>query len=704
MKRIFLFLIVILTIGMVLPSVIAPDGLVLLEPGQTGVLGDGTNDVTLTYYGKVADKYEIVQTSYIGEHNLGDAVELGVDETAQIMGGDNCFEFQTGKTIQADLVEIELTECYDGTALCADANIGAESEQLINDVCYTIKECSGSSIVISEGPATGCQNQEEECITLIPEAEQQPTYQLQPDGNGGEKCFSFTPTCADENNEQILIEEMPDLENCDLVDCVSPITEANQQPTYAYSDSGELKCYSFKPTCADIDNEQILMEEVDLSFCDGVGCVNPILATEQVITHAYAADSFNNLKCFSFAPTCADENNEQIIMTEVENSLCDNAGCQIPIAEAAQQTNYIYASNSNDEQVCFGFTPTCADPTNEMIVILEATTALCDADLCNEPILAAEQQLEYEWIDVDGTAICYSIIATCADTGKPQEVYEVVADTNCPSDPPDTDNNGPSGDGPSGSGPSSDGPPLDMFTTNGTDLDIPGSLGLYNDNYCNQELNKQSCVDGFRKYNCESYNVVGEFKEYKKECASCNNKKKDHNEFGVDCGGVCIACSVSTATPQKPSIITETPTSFWKWLIPLLIIAILAGLIMGFILWIHEKNKEEPIVYTTETPIKNMPPEKLGLLKQYIKMELRKGFAKDQIIASLGKAGWKKEVSEYVFTQMQEHIMPSQYEEQLRRYITYYVQKGTPRNKIVDTLIKSGWKKEIIQKVMRKDF
>ena len=61
-------------------------------------------------------------------------------------------------------------------------------------------------------------------------------------------------------------------------------------------------------------------------------------------------------------------------------------------------------------------------------------------------------------------------------------------------------------------------------------------------------------------------------------------------------------------------------------------------------------------------------------------------------------------MSEYVFTQMQEHIMPSQYEEQLRRYITYYVQKGTPRNKIVDTLIKSGWKKEIIQKVMRKDF
>ncbi|MBT6040536.1 hypothetical protein HOH15_01260 [Candidatus Woesearchaeota archaeon] len=701
---------------MVLPSVIAPIPVILLEQGQTGLSNDGTNPVALTYYGEpFPDEHILTKTNYIGEYNLGDAVEFVVGETVQIMDGANCFEFQTGQTIQADLVEIELTECYSETAVCTVANQGAIIEQLIGDTCYTITECvSPVGIVISEAPATGCQGQEPGCVIEILPGDQQTTYQLQPDAMGNEKCFGFTPTCADENNEEIFIEEV-DLELCDEVVCVNQIPAAQQEPTYAYSEVGELKCYSFKPTCADIDNEQILIEKVDdLELCEGSNCENPIAATQELITYAYAADSFGELKCFSFTPTCADITNEQIDITMVENSLCDNAGCQTPIAVAAQQTDYIYALNSNNEQVCFGLTPTCADPTNEMIVISEATAALCDANICNEPIPVTQQTLTYSWLD-DGTGniVCYSIALTCADVGNSKEEYNLVADTNCPV-PPVTDDDdppGPNNDGPGGSnnGPSG-GPPLDMLSTNtnGTDLDIPGSLGLYNDNYCNQELNKQSCIDGYRRYNCGSYNVEGEFKEYKKECASCNNKKKDHNELGVDCGGVCIGCSATQqklqAKSQQPSIITEIPTSFWKWLIPLLIIAILAGLIMGFILWLHEKHKEEPVTYTTETPLKNMPPEKLGLLKQYIKMELRKGFAKDQIIASLGKAGWKKEVSEYVFTQMQEHIMPSQYEEQLRRYITYYVQKGTPKEKIIDSLTKSGWKKAIIEKVLRKDF
>ena len=45
--------------------------------------------------------------------------------------------------------------------------------------------------------------------------------------------------------------------------------------------------------------------------------------------------------------------------------------------------------------------------------------------------------------------------------------------------------------------------------------------------------------------------------------------------------------------------------------------------------------------------------------------------------------------------------MPVQYNEQLRRYINYYIKKGTPVEKIRKTLIESGWGEQAVNAALK---
>lgn len=248
----------------------------------------------------------------------------------------------------------------------------------------------------------------------------------------------------------------------------------------------------------------------------------------------------------------------------------------------------------------------------------------------------------------------------------------------------------------------------------GVPLNIPESNPLFNAIICKQNLNKQKCIDGYKTYNCESYNRQGKFKKYTIACASCDNDKKDHNENGVDCGGVCPACPVSGKGTKDidlkagvDKVVSLIPGSLWKWLIPLLVLILITGLIIGLILVWHNKEKNYvPVAAIKEESdvLKGIPLEKVSMMRQFIKIELSKGLERDAITSKLTGAGWKKPVVDHVFEEMQHHVMPSQYEEQLRRYIAFYIHKGIHKDKIKDNLISAGWKAEAVEKVMRKDF
>jgi hypothetical protein len=280
----------------------------------------------------------------------------------------------------------------------------------------------------------------------------------------------------------------------------------------------------------------------------------------------------------------------------------------------------------------------------------------------------------------------------CSDVVNPND-----NPTPQPGGPSDNNNNNNNNGGPSGS-------------MSGAPLIIPDSNALFNDVVCNQQLNKEPCVDGYRRYSCESYNSVDDFKEYKKECASCNNQKKDHNELGVDCGNVCPACLASGNTLIQQDlgddILAATPGAFWKWLIPLLVLILIAGLLVGLILVWHYKQKNPMIVPVEETPdvLKGLSLEKISMIKHFIKVELNKGLARPVITGKLTHAGWKISVVDHIFDEMQHHVMPVQYEEQLRKYVVFYLKKGIHKDKIKENLINAGWKAEAIEKVLKKNF
>ena len=117
-------------------------------------------------------------------------------------------------------------------------------------------------------------------------------------------------------------------------------------------------------------------------------------------------------------------------------------------------------------------------------------------------------------------------------------------------------------------------------------LNLPDSNAVFNEVYCNQQAIKQKCVDGYRTFNCEAYNVVGEFKDFKVGCVSCANEKQDHNEQGVDCGGVCSkTCPVvlePEPEPEEPAVVEKPAVA--AWVIPAIVIASIILLLLIFVL------------------------------------------------------------------------------------------------------------------------
>ncbi|MBT4539982.1 hypothetical protein HOC35_00570 [Candidatus Woesearchaeota archaeon] len=472
-----------------------------------------------------------------------------------------------------------------------------------------------------------------------------------------DRCFSTQLICTDPLDfEVVYYDEILTENDCLGVDeggCLA-VNQVDGELIYSWEND---KCFSTELTCTDpFDFEVVYYDEIltenDCLDVDENGCS----AVNQV--DGEPIYSWENDQCFSTELTCTDPFDFEVVLHDeiADENQCigiDEDGC--PFVNQVDGDDFYKWENNQ----CFTMKLTCSSPLNFEIILHEEKTS---------------------------EAACQEIIVV-----NPQSS--------------DGDSNSGSDDGSTSSSPGG--------SMIGVPLNIPESNPLFNDITCKKDLYKQKCVDGYRTYSCESYNQQGKYKKYTLACASCNNNQKDHNEDDVDCGGACPACLVSgkgsTTTHIKfddDQVTLSQPGSMWRWFIPFLVLILIAGLMIGLILiWHYKDKKHVPVVIKESSDVLNgIPVGKINLMRQFIKIELVKGLERGAITSKLASRGWKKPVIDHVFEEMQHHVIPSEYEEQLRKYIGFYIHKGVHKEKLRDSLIKAGWKKETIEKVMRKDF
>ncbi|MBI4453113.1 hypothetical protein HY636_00550 [Candidatus Woesearchaeota archaeon] len=413
------------------------------------------------------------------------------------------------------------------------------------------------------------------------------------------------------------------------------------------------------------------------------------------------------------------------VKIKIDATECPAKACPLPIKE--QKTTYNLV-----EDTCFSTTTLCLNPLQ--LKVDSADYSFCKLWEAQKDCTTKDESSEPEYILADGQ--CFETTAICTE---PVKVYVDNADINNCVTKTTTDEEVKKGEGSKKNEGGDDGDKGSKKddavahggggggSMSGIPLNIPKSKGLFNDGFCKTQLNKQKCVDGYRTYKCQAYNIKGEFKQYKEECASCNNKKQDSNENGVDCGGVCAnKCLVTEegkGTITQPfgktggaPIVTE-PSAFEKYRIPVIVLIAIVGLIVGMVLWIHKPKHKGYTISATQSAVqvqkekegigkeipdrlKGIPLDEIDSMKKYIKTQLGRGIDRQKITSMLENVGWKKEIIDYIFDEMQHHVLPAQYEEQLRRYIGYYIHKGVAQDKIKATLIKSGWQEEVINKIL----
>lgn len=467
-------------------------------------------------------------------------------------------------------------------------------------------------------------------------------------------------------------------------------------------------CFSVEHTDLDDNGNPILKVDVP-EICKVEIPLPPVPGAEPQEPFLIEADG----QCF-LATVLETEPEVKIEVNAVE---CPAKTCPLP--EKEQKTTYNLVDDA-----CFSTTTLCLEPLQ--LKVDSADYSVCKMWEAQKDCTTIVSKPEPEYILVDDQ--CFETTTLCT---IPVKVYVNSADKSKCEVTTTTDEEVKQGDGSKkdeGSGDGDKGAKEDAGlgggggggSMSGVPLNIPKSKALFNDGYCKTQLHKQTCKDGYRTYKCQAYNIKGEFKQYKEECASCNNNKQDANENGVDCGGICAnKCLVTEegkGTITQPSfgktegapIVTE-PSAFEKYRIPIIILIAIIGLIVGMVLWIHKPKQEGYTISATQTQkekediparLKGIPNDEVDSMKKYIKTQLGKGVDRQKITSILESIGWKQEIIDYIFDEMQHHVLPAQYEEQLRRYIGYYIHKGVAQDKIKATLLKSGWQEEVINKIL----
>ena len=618
--------------------VVLPSALALKQ-GETTIINIAGNDKAVTFNDLIGEKdLDLKITDYVGQDQ-----DVGIGQTIMKTENGICSYYVTGESITDEKVEIKISKCESvvgNTDAMKLANIHVTGYCL--NFKYSLLE---QAISIESAEVGDCSSKipinkpvcpEDKIVTLLP------LYLW-----GDDICFSSQTICSEPLQVKV---DVADSALCPKKGCQQPI---NGNINYLWEDN---TCFSTQAICS--DPLQVKVDAATDSFCPLSSC-NDVPLGEWPAQYILEDNT-----CFSSKTLCSDPLIVEV--NAVDGSYCtqpkDTEAC--PADKVVDKTQYIWEDN-----VCFTAKSTCSDPLKIVVDVLNVNSK----ELCTEIVVV--------------------------NTGEKGG---------------DGDGDGEEAPGLGGGGGGS---------MAGVPLKIPKSKALFNDAYCNKQLDKQTCKNGYRTYKCQAYNVKGEFKQYKEECASCNNKKQDNNEDGTDCGGVCAnKCLVTEegkGTITQPSfgktegapMVTE-PSAFEKYRIPVIVLIAIVGLIVGMVLWIYKPKKEGYTISATQSAVqaqkekeeparlKGIPKDEVESMKKYIKTQLGRGIDRQKITGMLENVGWKKEVIDYIFDEMQHHVLPAQYEEQLRRYIGYYIQKGVAQDKIKATLIKSGWQEEVINKIL----
>lgn len=651
MKHFFLLIFVLLV---VLGSVNA------LKLGETTVITIDGTEKAVTFNDLVGEKgLDLKITDYIVSQ------DVGVGQTIMNTKDGVCLYYITGESISDDKVDIKVSKCESVVSInnwnsedIADITVTMGTTIYCIDFKYSLPE---QTIFVESGVVGDCSLQ----IPTTPVNE---------------------PSCPDDKKVQ------------------SPLL-------YMW---GEDVCFSSQTICS--EPLQVKVDVADIALCPKKGCQQPFSGKINYL--------WKDNTCFSTQAICNEP--LQVKVDVAEDSFCPQSSCNdAPLGEWPAQ--YILEDNT-----CFSSKTLCSNPL--MVEVNAVDNFYCIAqpkDTGTCPYNKIIDQTQYIWKD----NVCFTAKSICSDPLK--IVVDVLANVNSKESckeivkPVTTGEETKKSDGSKkdeGSGDGDKGAKEEAGfgggggggSMSGVPLNIPKSNALFNDGYCKTQLHKQKCKDGYRTYKCQAYNIKGKFKDFKEECASCNNNKQDLNEEGVDCGGICAnKCLVTEegkGTITQPSfgktegtpIVTE-PSAFEKYRIPIIILIAIIGLIVGMVLWIHKPKQEGYTVSATQTQkekediparLKGIPQDEVDSMKKYIKTQLGKGVDRQKITSILESIGWKQEIIDYIFDEMQHHVLPAQYEEQLRRYIGYYIHKGVAQDKIKATLLKSGWQEEVINKIL----
>ena len=249
--------------------------------------------------------------------------------------------------------------------------------------------------------------------------------------------------------------------------------------------------------------------------------------------------------------------------------------------------------------------------------------------------------------------------------------------------------------------------------------------------FCKNGWCKQAaCYDGFKNQDETNVDCGG------KTCAPCQGKQEatcydniiNQGETDVDCGGPCKSC-----TP-----ILEQPKGFnYYWLLLLLLIPLIG--VLFYVGYSQYQAQHKPIPPMSKglnglKGLKGLPPieglklskeleaefgkpSKLSnkpmplkkeiftefdnVIKDEIKKLLDEGKSKHEINEALKAKGYPHEKVNYLFENSLHELLPKTYDEQLKKYINYYLSRGMSKTAIKEALLEKGWNKKIIDGVFK---
>ena len=106
------------------------------------------------------------------------------------------------------------------------------------------------------------------------------------------------------------------------------------------------------------------------------------------------------------------------------------------------------------------------------------------------------------------------------------------------------------------------------------------------------------------------------------------------------------------------------------------------------------KGAEPPKETREETSMKK------DELKDFIKKELSQGKDREEITKNLERIGYNIENINQIFDEELHNALPKEYEQQIRKYVAYYLDKGNTPEEIREKLKAQGWSDNVIDKFL----